>query len=241
MENFDIGDFDADVAVETGGDETSDDVHNVGCCLPVVGGEALHNGVEGVLALVAVDEDAEEEIDDIDEDIGAEDAFPEIPGVPHLSQEGYEEHGSTVAVNRLVETVQRAYEAGTAGCHSIRWCAGVCVDGSWSKTRPKGGFSRCKIGRRVSCNSHTNQLSAPYLERNGGCLRNEENEQVDPHSEVCEPTESLQCSDLANDHTRSHEDNKADNEADASFRDLRDRLAVRENEDGDREQELNCL
>ena len=84
MEDFDVGDFYADVAVETGGDETGDDVHDVGCCLPVIGRETLHHGIEGILALVGIHEDAEEEVHDVDENVGAEDAFPEIPGVPHL-------------------------------------------------------------------------------------------------------------------------------------------------------------
>lgn len=84
MEDLDVGDFDADVAVETGGDETGDDVHDVGCCLPVVGRETLHNGIEGILALVGINEDAEKEVHDVDENVGAENPFPEIPGVPHL-------------------------------------------------------------------------------------------------------------------------------------------------------------
>jgi hypothetical protein len=46
---------------------------------------------------------------------------------------------------------------------------------------------------------------------------------------------------LPNDHTGSHEDNETSDEADATLRNLRDGLTVRENEDGDSEQELNRL
>ena len=37
LEDFDVGDFDADVAVERGGDEARHHVHDVAGCLPVVG------------------------------------------------------------------------------------------------------------------------------------------------------------------------------------------------------------
>lgn len=37
LQDLDVGDFDADVAVETGGDETSHQIHDVGGGLPVVG------------------------------------------------------------------------------------------------------------------------------------------------------------------------------------------------------------
>jgi len=106
LEDFDIGYFYTDVAVEASRDEAGDDVHDVGCCLPVVRGETLHDGVEGVLALITVDENAEEEVHDVDEDVGAEDPFPEVPGVSHLGEEGDEEHGSSVGIDGLVETVQ---------------------------------------------------------------------------------------------------------------------------------------
>lgn len=47
--------------------------------MPGVGREALRYGVECVLPLVGVDEDAEEDVDDVDECVSEEDAFPEIP------------------------------------------------------------------------------------------------------------------------------------------------------------------
>lgn len=225
LEDFDVGDFYTDVAVEASCDEAGDDVHDVGCCLPVVRGETLHDGIEGVLALIAVDENAEEEVHDIDENVGAEDPFPEVPGVSHLSEEGDEEHGSSVGIDGLVETVQGADEAGTAGGHSVRRRAGVGVDGSWSEVRSERCLSRGIIGRRIGCNAHGNK----------------QNEQVDPYGEICQPAESLKCSDLADDHASGHEDDQAHNEADAGLRHLRDGLTVGENEDGNRKQELDCL
>jgi hypothetical protein len=47
--------FDADVAVEAGGDQARDEFERVGGRLPAVGVDALVGGVEGVLALVRVD------------------------------------------------------------------------------------------------------------------------------------------------------------------------------------------
>ena len=74
-----------------------------------------------------------------------------------------------------------------------------------------------------------------------GLLHNEENKQVNPNSEIGKPAESLKCSNLSNYHTSRHKDDKADDEADRAFRYLRDRLTVAENQDGDREEKLNCL
>jgi hypothetical protein len=113
--------------------------------------------------------------------------------------------------------------------------------GPGPKLGPNEASAVAKFGGELAATPILINCQHHILEGNESCLRNKENKQVDPHSKVCEPTESLQSSDLANNYTRSHEDNKADDEADASFRDLRDGLAVRENEDGDREQELNCL
>lgn len=47
-----VEDFDADVAVEAGGDQGGDDGEDVARGLPVVGGDALVGWVDGVLALV---------------------------------------------------------------------------------------------------------------------------------------------------------------------------------------------
>jgi hypothetical protein len=134
-----------------------------------------------------------------------------------------------------------ADEAGNAGGYSVRRRAGVGVDGSWSEVRSEGCLSRGIVGRRIGCNAHANHLSEQYSERDRSSLRNKQNEQVDPYGEICQPAESLKCSDLADDHASGHEDDQAHNEADAGLRHLRDGLTVGENEDGNRKQELDCL
>ena len=96
MENFDVGYLNPDIAVESCGDQAGDDIHDVGGGLPVIRGESLHDWVEGILSLVRVDENAKEQVDHVNEDVGAQDTLPEIPGVAHLSKERDEEHSTTV-------------------------------------------------------------------------------------------------------------------------------------------------
>jgi len=84
-------------------------------------------------------------------------------------------------------------------------------------------------------------LVVPFEQRLGGAIPNEQDEQIDPDSKVSKPAEALQCTDLTDHHTGSHEDNKTDDEADALFRNLGDRLAIAENEDRDCKEKLNCL
>ncbi len=169
LEDFNVGNFDADVAVERSGDQSSDDIHDVSGGLPVVGGEALHHGVEGVLALVGVDKETEKHVDDVDEDVGAEDSFPEIPGVAHLGKEGDEEHSAAVGVDSLVETVEGTDEARSSTGHSVRWCASISVDGPWPEAGSEGSHGGLKVGRGIGGNSHTNQLSVRAL-RNGALI-----------------------------------------------------------------------
>jgi hypothetical protein len=90
--------------------------------------------------LVTVNEDAEEHVAHVNKNVGAKQPFPEIPGVTHLGEEGNEEHGSSVAVDSLVETVERTDESGSSSGHSRRRCAGVGMDGSFGEALTIGGF-----------------------------------------------------------------------------------------------------
>ena len=128
LQHLDVHDLDADVAVQRRGDEPRDHVHDVRGRLPGVGRQALHHGVVRVLALVGVDEEAEEHVAHVDEDVGAQQALPEVPRVTHLGHEGDEEHRSAVRVHCLVEAVQRAGEAVPAGRFAVRWCTSVAVN-----------------------------------------------------------------------------------------------------------------
>lgn len=66
-----VEDFDADVAVEGGGDQGRDHGEDVGAGLPVVGAHALVGGVHHVLALVAVHEQSVEHVEEVDECLSA--------------------------------------------------------------------------------------------------------------------------------------------------------------------------
>ena len=197
LEDFDVCDLNTDIAVQSSGDETGDHVHDIGSGLPGVWRKTLHDGVVGVLALVGVDEETEEHVADVDEDICAEEAFPEIPGVSHLGHEGDEEHSSTIRVDGLVETVEGAREAVSASRSSIRWCASVAVDWTLSKRGAVGRLNSLIVRGRVGGDAHAD----------------EENQNVDPDSEVGEPSKALESSNLPDYHTSCHKDNQAHDEA----------------------------
>lgn len=154
LEHLDVRDLDANIAIQTSGDQTRDQVHDIGRRLPVVRRETLHHGVVGVLALVGVHEETEEEIHDVDEDIGAEDALPEIPRVAHLREEGDEEHGAAVGVDGLVETVERGGEAGSACCGAVGGCAGVLGYRVGDVEIGVGRVHGREVGRRVGSDAH---------------------------------------------------------------------------------------
>ena len=91
--------------------------------------------------MVAISKDTEEHVAHVDEDVGAEKSLPEIPGMAHLSEERKEEHGSSVTVDRLVETIQGTDEPEPpvtvpACCHTRWWCTSVGVGGPSAKADP---------------------------------------------------------------------------------------------------------
>lgn len=83
MEEFpeDVGvyDFDADISVETCGDEAGNQGKDVGDSDPVVGIDTLVSWIVRVLALVAIDEGTEEDVAAKDEEVGTNQTFPEVP------------------------------------------------------------------------------------------------------------------------------------------------------------------
>lgn len=74
----------------------------------------------------------------------------------------------------------------------------------------------------------------------------EDDQQIHPHSQVCDPREPLQRPNLSQNEPCRHEDDKARNETNActaigALGNLRDRLSVAEDEDRDKEHELQAL
>ena len=106
------------------------------------------------MALVAIHKDAEEHIDDVDECLGADQAFPEIPRLTHLGQEVEEQHGPSVGVDSLVKTVERGNKTFTTASHASRRLASIGVDGTRAEGIAKRRLSGHEIGRRVRGNTH---------------------------------------------------------------------------------------
>ncbi len=172
----------------------------------------MDGGVVGVLPLIGVLEETEKHVDEIDEDISAEHALPEIPRVAHLREEVEEEHGSTVGVDDGVDTLVSAEETSSTRCESVRWGASKSSDGNstrscavgevsvtiWSTGTAEGAQHGCIVGSSLS-GTHTNSHEGT----DDGC----------PNREVGKPPKSLKCTNLAEDHTEDGDDEETDDEA----------------------------
>jgi len=172
----------------------------------------LDGGVVSVLSLVGVLEETEKHVDEIDEDISAEHALPEIPRVAHLREEIEEEHGSTVGVDDGVDTLVSAEETSSTRCESVRWGASKSSDGDGtlncavgevgltvcSSITAEGAQHSCKVGSSLG-STHTDSHEGT----DDGC----------PNRKVCKPPKSLKCTNLAKDHTKDGDDEETDDEA----------------------------
>ena len=69
--------------------------------MPRIDGNPLRCRVDGVLALVRIDEHAVEHVNKVDEELRAEHALPEIEWAAHLGHEFDEEHGPAVGIYSL--------------------------------------------------------------------------------------------------------------------------------------------
>jgi hypothetical protein len=82
-QNSSVENLDANVAVQQCRDERRDDGEGIPHGLENIGrvGNALIRRVEAVLALVAVDDQPHDHVDDINEDVGDEEALPEVVSI----------------------------------------------------------------------------------------------------------------------------------------------------------------
>ena len=201
---------------------------------------------KGVLALEGVLEESEEHVGAIDENIGAEHAFPEVPRITHLGEEVEEQHGSTISVDDGIETLVSTEETGATRGKSVRWSASELPDRNrafngtvgkvrvtiWSSsTTVRGEHSRI-IRARVSTHADSDKGT-----RDGR-----------PDGQVGQPAEPLQRTNLANDHTEDGKDQEADDEAKAiamyigiAKGNLGDRSAVTEDQDSHQHDHLETL
>ena len=206
-----VNDFYANVSVQSSSDQATNNGQNVTSSLVVVWVDTLNGGVVCVLALLRVLEETEEHIDEVDENIGAQHALPEIPRVAHLSEKVEEEHGSSVGVDDGVDTLVSAEETSSSRCVSIRGSTSKGPDGNVAFHCAVGEIEvticcTCTaertehgsvVGVRVACHADSHQGS----------------DDSGPHGEIGKPSETLKRSNLAEDHTQNGNDEKAYNEA----------------------------
>jgi len=80
--NVVVQDLDTNVSVQTGSDERGHHSEDITGGLDVVGGNTEVGRVDDVLALVPVEEETVEHVDDVDEDLGGPHSFEKIPRSP---------------------------------------------------------------------------------------------------------------------------------------------------------------
>ena len=79
--------------------------------------------------MVRVLEDTVEHVGDVDENVGTEHALPEVPRVAHLGHDVEENHGSTVRVDDVVDTLVSTEESFTTRGKSSSGAASELFDG----------------------------------------------------------------------------------------------------------------
>jgi len=174
LQDLNVDDLEADVAVQAGGDEGGEEQDDVAGRLPGVGGEALDDGVVAVLALcgvvsvlvtggdemggtetylVRVDKDAVKHVADVDEELGAEERLPKVVGVAHLAHKGSKDEAAAVRVDGLVQAVERADEAGAAGGEAVGRGASKGADGPLGELVTERGLHCGVVGLAVGDDS----------------------------------------------------------------------------------------
>jgi len=94
-----VEDFDADVAIETCGNESSDQRNHVARSLPAVDANAHVAGIKAVLALEVIYKASVHEVHGVDEELCSPHSFDEVTGSFHLGQEFHEELSACVCQN----------------------------------------------------------------------------------------------------------------------------------------------
>lgn len=113
--------------------------------------------------MIRVHEDPEEHVDDVNEYVGAEQPLPEIPGMPHLGEEGDEEDRAAIGVHGLVKTVQGAGETGAAAGEAGGWSAGEGANGTGAEGGAERGGCGDEVWRGVCGDAHACVVSGVGL------------------------------------------------------------------------------
>ena len=164
-----------------------------------------------------VDIEAEHQVEEEDEGLGAYHALPEIPRTLHFGHELAEEHRTTVGIHRLHQSYHLTFE-----CHSR---------GRTSGSNDRASLNLvacfCRLPVRVTVGNNTH--------------RYEYNEQVHPDRKIGNPAEFLECTDLSKQSASDGEDDATDHEAEAARGDLRQTLCVLYDNDTDIAEQLDRL
>ena len=104
-----VNHFNANVAIKARRNDTGDQLEDIADCLPIVGVDTLVRWVVDVLALKSVANSAINKISEVDEELAAKQAFPEIKSNTLISNNQYLRwqctHGRRISANRLGKSV----------------------------------------------------------------------------------------------------------------------------------------
>ena len=173
-----VDDFEADVSIQNGRDETGDQFDGVGDHGPGVIGNTLVSGVDGELALEGVDEETEEHVEKVDKELREKHPLPEIERAFHLGHELDKQHRTAVRVDSLHEPNNLEGEGGAGtlarGRHDglVGGDAFVLGDGRFDEDAGVGDDAHGE----------------------------EDDEEIQPDGGVGEPAEALKRADLAEEH-----------------------------------------
>lgn len=221
--------FDANVSIQGSSNQSRDNGKRVTSSAETVLRDTQVGRGLDVLALVAVHEESVEHVADVDEELGAPHALQEITRTLDLGHELGEDHASTVGVDCLHHSVDGATEVAgvgdaTAVLHrrvlSVDWGDQLRIDAVTGR-RGRGGEQRRGVSGRTHGDEHDNQ--------------------VDEDSQVGQPAELLEGSDLAQEETGQSPHQTADGVAELELGGLGEGLTVGDNDDSNIAQQLNSL
>ena len=92
-------DLQPDIGIQQRNDTAGDQLNRVDGRVPSIRRQILVCRIEGVLTLTRIHEDAEEEIEAVDERLGADQRFPKVHRSQHFAEEFDEDDGAAEAVD----------------------------------------------------------------------------------------------------------------------------------------------
>ena len=222
--------FDADVAIERGGDDAAEHGEHIADALPAIGGDAEVGERVDVLPLVTVAEETVEHVHEVDEGLGGPHGLDEIARPPHLRHELDEELRASVRSDTLHEAVDGANEVGWVRetsivfdwwVYAVDWCHIV---------RDCGRSSRAK-----SCD--------PVVWRavRDGAHGDGHERQIGPDSGVGKPSKLLQGANLADSEAANGPTQTADGIAELELGNLGNGLSITDDDQSNGAEELEEL